>query len=276
MLVSEQVPHRSKKRTVNSPIRLISNNRLHLPTGSGRFQGVAASVGRVSLQLLVMSSLRPLQPRQSAPPPPRQPSFSTPARPKISAACEACRKRKSRVSKSLAKLCMGVSDIVCSVLAIDRFADVAERRTSSACTRRRQQRRIHRPSRESILMYSTRHRSMQSYTDFSRHCQTRRRRMFCGGSGPELMSIPFSIRSGLVIYYYRWLLSLRRGIDTNFLTSRTCLKASFSTIHILTRSSTKLHPSTQVPSTKTISQTIEMSAYPGIRALTLNLFTRPK
>ncbi|RTE84556.1 hypothetical protein BHE90_000851 [Fusarium euwallaceae] len=45
-----------------------------------------------------MSGLRALQPRPSAPTPPRQPSFNSPARPKVPAACEACRKRKSRCS----------------------------------------------------------------------------------------------------------------------------------------------------------------------------------
>ncbi|EEU42702.1 uncharacterized protein NECHADRAFT_47693 [Fusarium vanettenii 77-13-4] len=47
-----------------------------------------------------MSTLRPLQPRQFGPepPPPSQPSLSAPARSKINAACEACRKRKSRCS----------------------------------------------------------------------------------------------------------------------------------------------------------------------------------
>lgn len=273
---TSSAPVKKENRDAISPIRLPSKNRLHLPKGSSRFHGIAVFVGSVSLQLLVMSSLRPLQPREPAPPPPRQPSFSTPARAKISAACEACRKRKSRVSKSPAKIYTGVSDMICSVLANDRSADVAERRTSSACTRRRQQRRMHRPSRESIHMYSTRHRGMQSYTNISRHCQTGRRKMFCGGSGPELVSIPSSIRSGLVIYYYRWLLRQKRGSDTSFHTSLTCPKVSSLTIRTSIRSSMKPRLSTQVPLTKTMPKGLTVSPVTPIKARTSNLFTRQK
>lgn len=175
-----------------------------------------------------------------------------------------------------AQACLAVSDKSCSVLAVGRFVDVARRRALSACTRQPQQKRTRKPSRESTTRPSTGRRSTSNYTGSSPRCPTTRRRVFCGGSDLELTLIPFSTRSGLVIYCYRWLLLLRRGSDTSFLTSPICPRVSSLTIHISIRSSMRLRLSTRALPATTVTQDRTISASRDTNAHISNPFTRQK